>query len=268
VEAIEKIVTNKPIFVKFVHGLNTLIWLLLVTDYFKLTITSIVLFIFTLFWALSIIMWRIKNTSEEKLLYLKVLSSDYIRIFFICLLGYHSFATFSSKLFLLSLIFTVPFMLILFTIGVFECIKNKTITMIAIGSFLFTLFLFNAQKYALSYHFGVPILGHFLEKPEYTALYYIKLQPIESKKEFHYLAQIKVGNRPEELEYEDSNYETYTKTIWHRDIWIKKFQYTSSRWVEVVEQDEPLEVGSCVLIKDEYQREWYAEIADKNVNMR
>lgn len=126
----------------------------------------------SLVWVLAIFWWRLTHLTDEKRVYRRPTDGDYWRLFVVLWLGYGKVATISPGVFLLMSLLAVPLLFLLVTIGVTDWVLEKSMSTRAIGCFAFAYFLFVWQKNALVEHYGVPIIGHFLEKPNFEAQYY------------------------------------------------------------------------------------------------
>jgi hypothetical protein len=62
----------------------------------------------------------------------------------------------------------------------YEIASHKKLTLLAVGCIFFTYCLLAWERGVFVYHYGVPIIGHFFEKPEYQAKYYVELEPKKS----------------------------------------------------------------------------------------
>lgn len=221
--------------------------------------------ILALLWQLMIIAWRLKSQKNEEILYRRLTDGDYWRLFFSLYLSYYSIASISKGIFLLSLIFTVPFLFILVCISIVDTTLQKSITLRAIGCVAFAYFLFCWKKNVFIEHYGVPIIGHILEKNNYTAIYYVIVKLENSKSKHKVLAELKVKNTTDTYEDGESRWGTPTYSTEHyKEIWINKIDLPDIGWSKV-KQNEILDDENSVIIEDSNQRAWSVSLTKDRV---
>lgn len=266
-----------PKHVELENKLNCLLWAL-----FGLTLASgflskwipwigyvgIAVAAVSLIWVLAIFWWRLTHLTDEKRVYRRPTDGDYWRLFVVLWLGYGKIATLSPSAFLFMSLLATPLLFLLATIGVTDWILEKSISTRAIGCFAFTYFLFVWQKNALVEHYGVPIIGHFLEKPNFEAQYYVEVEGEGSGPEYTLLADIRVESysETEDAGYEDRFGQSVTHTFKVKDIWIKRLRFPNGGWVDIDYQDEPVTMNDGGYVTDVRGRGWYVRMTDRKTN--
>ena len=116
--------------------------------------------------------------------------------------------------------------LLLFNASI-EFYARKSATPRLIGCLFFAFCLLLWGKNAYVYHYGVPIVGHFLEKPEYDAKYRISMEPENSNKRFEAIADIHVEGRTETEDNGDVDWSDMPiiNTYTYRDVWIRRIYF-------------------------------------------
>lgn len=127
---------------------------------------------------------------------------------------------------------------------------------------LIVLFLFSTwTKQGIVENYGVPIIGHWLEKKSYDTKHLIQIEPKVSGRTLDIMADIHVENSTEYEDEGDNNYgQTIVSAYSRRRIWINTLYFSGSRKLGVSEQSEPLDVGEKTFIKDSSGFEWYVGI--------
>ena len=120
-------------------------------------------------------------------------------------------------------------------------------------------------KNAFIEHYGVPIIGHILEKNNYTATYYVNAKLENSKSKHKVLAELKVKNTTDTYEDGESRWGTPTYSTEHyKEIWINKIDLPDIGWSKV-KQYEILEDENSVIIEDSDQRKWFVSLTKDRV---
>ena len=214
-----------------------------------------------LLWILAICYWRLTNKRDEPRIYQRLTDADYWRIFGFFWVGYSRIAHSSESAFFLISLVAVPVFFLLVTIGIVDSALNKTLTPRAIGCAIFVWLLYGWQKSAFVEHHGVPIIGHFLEKPKFNAQYYVRVSNVNGGKEFTALADLRVENYTESEDYDDR---TYTYDV--RDIWVERLRFTNGAWMDVEDQFESLRMDEGTIVTDERGREWFVDMTKEKIN--
>jgi hypothetical protein len=233
-------------------------------SWISLTVTGIGFI--ALLWQLMIIAWRLKSKKNKEILYRRLNDGDYWRLFFSLYLSYYSIASISKGIFLLSLIFTVPFLFILVCISIVDTTIQKAITIRAIGCVAFAYFLFCWQKNALIEHYGVPIIGHFLEKRNYKAKYYVEARLENTSNKYEVLADLSIKSASETFDTGENRFGIPTsERITFKEIWIDRINLPDKGWSKV-KQDETLSIEEETMIRDLLGRIWYIKITKNRIN--
>ena len=117
-------------------------------------------------------------------------------------------------------------------------------------------------------HFGVPIVGHFFEKPEYDAKYQVEIEPENSDIKTVAVADIHVEGRTETDDYGEEDWlgQPITHTYTYRDVWVKKLYLPNGETIVVQEQYDPLHLDEPAFVKDSQGREWYVRLLNEPVH--
>jgi hypothetical protein len=129
----------------------------------------------------------------------------------------------------------------------------------------------SSLKMGYCHHYGVPIIGHFFERPEYSARYMVTASRAtedfgRSGPEMRIVADIRVEGRTEtDYAGEDRYGQTTTETSNYRDVSLKRLHLSPSHVVTIDEQDEPLSLGKSVFVTDSRGGKWYVNLRDEPV---
>jgi hypothetical protein len=193
---------------------------------------------------------------------------DYWRVFFILLFGAKPLA---SQYLLGFYVFSA---LVLFLVGIFifiscvEYFRKRNLSPLIVGCLVFSYFLVCWEKNMYVEHYGVPIIGHFLEKPNYYTKYRVEISPDNSTRKFQGIADINVEGRTETYEDgdEDRFGQSITQSVSYRDVWIKKL-YLPNGAVSVIEdQLEPLHLGESVYVTDTHRNKWIVRLMNEPIH--
>ena|GEM_PF-1193975 len=224
-----------------------------------------------LVWEISIIIRKVSNSEGdsifyERVVYERVADEDFWRLFGGLWVVNREIVTVSSGAFLIFSLFTVPLLFLLVTIAIVDVSLQKMIFPRVLGWLVFACILFGWQKRGLVEHYGVPIIGHFLEKPSYNAQYYVEAGPANASAPHTLLADIRVQNSSVSYETgEDSLGRTTSSTYRERGIWIKRLRLPNGRWVKV-DQDEPLSLDDSGFVTDQEGELWRIKITTDKTN--
>jgi hypothetical protein len=148
-----------------------------------------------------------------------------------------------------------------------EIFRKKAATPLVYQCLFFVCFLLTWEKNTCVFHYGVPVIGHFFEKPEYRAQYRVEVEPENSSRRFKAIADIHVEGR---TETEDGGEEdrfglasTYTRT--YRDVWVKKLYLPNGGVLDIAEQEEPLHLGESVRLRDSRGRSWHVRLLNEPI---
>jgi len=192
---------------------------------------------------------------------------DYFRVFFVLwaghwplsathLLGFWLF-TASAALLLCGLI----------TVSCVDLFQRRQFTPLAIGCAVFAYFLLSWERHLYVQHYGVPIIGHFVERPEYDAHYYVEVERDGSDRKYRVLADIHVEGRSETEEVGEDNFGRgiYATTA-YRDVWLRCLHFPNGESVAIHDQMEPLHLGDSVFATDARGRTWYVKLLNEYVH--
>lgn len=200
--------------------------------------------------------------------YERVDTGDWWRVFWILWIGHTPLASqYVWGFFLFSGMVAALLGAIVFTASV-EFYRRRTATLLLVGCLLFAYFLLSWEKHAYVIHYGVPIIGHFFEKPEYDAKYRVEIEPENSSTKHQAIADIHVEDRTEKDDYGEEDwfgqpiYYTYT----YRDVWIKKLYLQNGGSADIHDQLEPLHVGESVFVEDSYGKSWYVRLLNEPIH--
>jgi hypothetical protein len=198
---------------------------------------------------------------DKPYIYENIKSSDFWRAFFVLLIGYSPLGTdYFSGFWLVSAV-VLPLIGFLITTVIIELYRKKELTPFVVGLAVFAYFAALWEKDCFVHHYGVPIIGHFFEKPIYDTQYYLEVRRrITSEKE-KVIADIHVQGRTETEQEGEDEFRTYT----YRDVFVKRFQLRNGEWRIVVEQFEFLHLNNPTFVTDQYGEEWYVRLLNEPV---
>ncbi len=194
-------------------------------------------------------------------------SGDWWRVFWILWIGHTPLASeYLWGFFLFSGLAALLICVCVFTASV-EFARKNTATPLAIACLAFAYFLASWEKNSYVVHYGVPIVGHFLEKPEYHAKYRVEVARERSGKRFQAVADIHVKGRTETEEVGEGNWfgRSIEHTYKYRDVWVKKIYMPDGGIHTIDVQDEPLHLGQSVLLTDAHGRSWYVRLLNEPI---
>jgi len=225
----------------------------------------------------SLLVWQVvllhrrlagqENEAGDPPFYERFDSGDWWRIFGILWIGHRPLATdYLLGFFVFSGIVAVLLCILAFTASV-EFFRKKTATPLVIGCLAFVYFLLAWEKNSYVVHYGVPIVGHFFEKPEYHAKYRVEVEPENSSRKFQAIADIHVEGRSETDDYGEENWlgQPITHTYTYRDVWVKTLYIPNGGGLIIEEQDEPLHLGESVFLRDSHGRSWYVRLLNEPI---
>ena len=227
---------------------------------------------------ISLLVWHVfllhrrlagqENEADDHPFYERFDAGDWSRIFVILWIGHRPLATdYLWGFFLFSGIVAVLLCILAFTASV-EFFRKKTPKTLVIGCLAFVYFLLAWEKNTYVVHYGVPIVGHFFEKPEYHAKYRVELEPKNSNRKFQAIADIYVEGRTETDDYGEEDWlgQPITHTYTYRDVWVKKLYLPNGGTLIIEEQHEPLHLGeSSVFLLDSHGRSWYVRLLNEPI---
>ena len=203
--------------------------------------------------------------------YRRLTSGDYYRWFFIIWAGWTPLATTYETGFLLAAVVATVSILIAVVIAGVELYRTRELSPLVFGMGLLVFSFLSALRMGYCHHYGVPIIGHFFERPEYSARYMVAATRAtenfdRSGPEMRIVADIRVEGRTETDDIgEDRFGQTITETYHYRDVWLKRLHLSPSHVVTINEQNEPLSLGEGVFVTDSRGGRWYVALRDEPV---
>ncbi len=227
--------------------------------------------IFLLVWQALVLRQRFQDVPEDSASapYRRVDTGDWRRVFWILCFGHTPLASqYVWGFFLFSGIAAVLLIALVFTASV-ELYRRRAVTRLLIGCLGFTCFLLAWEKNTYVIHYGVPIIGHFLEKPEYNAKYRVEIGATYSSMKNQAIADIHVGGRTETEDFDDGagwpvRFFT-SRTYAYRDVWIRRLYFPNGGSADICNQRWPLHVGDHVSVTDSHGTSWYVRLLDEPV---
>ncbi len=218
-----------------------------------------------LIWQVLILRHRFVQLREtaDVPFYERIDTGDWWRVFFILWSGHNPFASdYAWGFFLFSVIVAVLVGLLVFTVSI-EFYRKRTATPLLIGCLAFGYFLLSWERDTYVIHYGVPIIGHFFEKPEYDARYRVEIELENSNRQLEAIADIHVENRTETDWYDYNEGSTYTYI--ERYINFRKL-YFPNGGTAVIDYQDLLLAGSSPLsgryVLSAHGRSWYVRLLE------
>lgn len=223
-----------------------------------------------LVWQATLLRLRLAQPGERSDLpfYERFETGDWWRLFWLLWIGHSPLASsYTWGFFLFSLLVALLIGLLVFTASV-EYFRKKTATPLLIGCLAFGYFLLSWEKNMYVIHYGVPIVGHFFEKPEYDAKYRVEINPENTNTKTVGVADIHVEGRTETDDDGEENWlgQPITHTYTYRDVWVKKLYLPNGETITVQEQYDPLHLDESVFVKDFQGREWYVRLLNEPIH--
>ena len=191
-------------------------------------------------------------------IYDKVQPGDWWRLFGILWIGHKPLATEYLLGFYLFAGIVVTLVGILAFTAAMEWLRKREFTPMFIGSLVFIYFLLVWGKNAYVNHYGIPVIGHFFERPQYDTQYGVEVESEHSMGSIRGTADIHVEGRTETEDYgEEGGFSPSTaRSYMHRDVWVRKIHLPNGQLVMVAAQDEPLHLGESVILWDSQGESW------------
>jgi len=222
-----------------------------------------------LLWQLLVIREQLRSprTEPDVRFYERIKAADWWRMFFVLWIGQRPLATdFHWGFLLFSGLVVVLVIVIVYTASV-EVYRKRVATPLLVGCLLFGYFLLRWEKNLYAIHYGVPIIGHFLEKPEYDAQYRVEIESDASGRTFHAIADIHVENDTEEEDWGETDYydRPIIETVNYREIMVRRLYLPSGLSVTIRFQDESLRLGETVFVEDSRGQDWYVRLLNEPI---
>lgn len=233
--------------------------------YLVFVVTPLVLLV----WQALILLARWQETSTDVAAspHERVDTGDWWRLFFILWGGHRSLASeFLGGFYTFSLIAAGLLVALAFSASA-EFYKRRTATPLVIGCIAFAYFILAWEKNMYVIHYGVPILEHFFEKPEYDAKYRVEISPGYSGTKYNAIADIHVEGRTETEDYgeEDRFGQSITYTYKYRDVWVKRLHFSNGGSVDIVDQSEALHLGDSTYVTDARGHKWDVKLLNQPI---
>jgi len=236
----------------------------IVKDNSSLRILFVLVPILLLLWQALIIRARFQEPLKESAspFYERLETGDWLRVFGILWIGHTPLASHYVWGFYLFSGIVVVLLIVLTGTASVEFYRRRTAIPILIGCLAFAYFLLSWERNMYVVHYGVPIIGHFFEKPEYNAKYRVEIKPENSNVKYKAIADIHVVGRTETDEYGEEDWlgNQISHTYTYRDVWVKRLYFQNGGSVEIQEQLEPLHLGESVFVKDAHGISWYVKL--------
>jgi hypothetical protein len=211
------------------------------------------------------------NRETKSIPYRRLTSGDYYRWFFLLWAGWSPLATQYELGFFFAAAAGIATLILAVVIAGVEAYRLRELTPLVIGMCFFSYCLLSWLRTGFCYHYGVPIIGHFFERPEYSARYMVTASRassdyVRSGPDLRVVADIRVGGRSETYDAgEDRFGQTISETVTYRDVWVKRLHISPSQVVTIDEQDEPLSLGESVFVTDTRGTNWYITLKNEPV---
>jgi hypothetical protein len=221
-------------------------------------------------WAILVVWhrFRLKQESQSPS-YLTLASGDYWRWFFIVWAGWTPFATAYKAGFLVAAAVVVVSVIIAIVVIIREL--RRKFSPLILGMCVLMYSFLGLLRTGYSQHYGVPIIGHFFERPEYSARYMVAASPVmgdleRADAETRMVAEIRVEGSAEADDIgEDRIGQTITSTSYSRDVWVQRLHLSSSESVTITEQEDPLSLGGSVFVTDSQGGIWFVKLLNEPV---
>jgi hypothetical protein len=139
----------------------------------------------------------------------------------------------------------------------------------------FSYFLLAWSKNVYVQHYGVPIIGHWLEPPHYQTTYVVLVRPaysLEQLKADNKLwrrtkttAVIEVQQTSESVDYGEGRHgQPVSRWFDRSEVYVRRL-HVGGYDVRVVDQTEPIGVGGSTWVRDENGNEWEIYLSNRPV---
>jgi hypothetical protein len=212
-----------------------------------LHVLALILATTCLTWQYLIIRWTIKNSMDEPIVYRRIDVSNYWRLFFITSFFGNVFAKLSAITYIIVALLYVPLFLLLLSCAIVDYVldnEQRSGTVLGFAIFLWSLYTVIHQGGTL--HYGVPLIGHYLESRQtYSTERYFEMYSLEKKVTETVLARV-IVERPR-----GENPEHY--------IWFREIRLSEGGWL-AVSQQEPLTSGGRITLQDVNDESWLVSV--------
>lgn len=219
-------------------------------------------------WAAAFAWRRIDNAPQGNVpAHRRLEAGDYFRVFFTLWAGYWALAETHLLGFWLFTCIAALLICSLITVLCVDLFLERKVTPLVVGCGLFIYFLLSWEHNVFVRHYGVPIIGHFFERPEYDARYYVDAERNGTGRAYRLAADIHVQWRSEEVEdgYDDSG-SPISRTYSYRDVRVRRLHFPNGGSVAIYEQTEALTLDRPVFMTDTQGVKWYVKLLDESVH--
>jgi hypothetical protein len=192
---------------------------------------------------------------------------DFFRLFFALRVGHAALATrHVFGFYLFTLVAALLFLFLITVVGI-ELFQRRSINPWVLGCGFFAYCLLSWERNIFVQHYGVPIIGHFFERPEYDARYYVEAGRSGSDHEYRLLADIHVEGRSESDEVGEDRYgQAIFETTTYRDVWVRRLHFPNGGSVTIDSQDKALHLGDSTLVTDTRGESWHIRLLNEYVH--
>jgi hypothetical protein len=171
------------------------------------------------------------------------------------LVGFHLFTAVSL----------VVFLALLSIIGTDLWRKNVSSDRV-LGCAVFAFCILTWERNTLVRHYGVPVIGHFFERPQYDARYYVEARRAETVRKLRLKADIHVALRSEVTEEAEDRFgQVFFSFNTERDVWVRRLHFPNGGSVAIEDQFEPLQLDGSTMVTDTRGEKWHLKLLDEPV---
>jgi hypothetical protein len=219
-------------------------------------------------WAVFIAMRRLRDTTKNDVpAHRRLERGDYFRIFFTLWAGHWPLAATHLLGFWLFTCVAAILLCGLITVLCVDLFLTKQLTLLVIGCGFLIYFLLSWEHQIFVQHYGVPIIGHFFERPEYDARYYVDAERDGAGPKYRLLADIHVDGRLETAEDGlDSLGNPTSRTYSYRYVQVRRLHFPNGDSVAIDDQMDDLQLGASVFVTDTQGERWYVTLLNEYVH--
>ena len=219
-------------------------------------------------WTVLFAMRRLRDTPKPDVpAHRRLEVGDYLRLFFTLWAGHWPLAATHLLGFWLFTCVVAILLCGLITVSCVDLFLKKQATPLVIGCGIFIYCLLSWEHHVFVQHYGVSIIGHFFERPEYDARYYVDAQPDGAGRKYRLVAEIHVEGRSEkEEDGEDRFGMPIFRTYSYRDVWVRRLHFPNGDSVAIDDQIEALRLGESVFVTDTRGETWYVTLLNEYVH--
>lgn len=220
-------------------------------------------------WQMCIVRRRYleKQSDTELKFHRCITGGDWWRFFWILLIGHLTIASENKfGFFLLSGIIIGLIVLIILTVYD-EYYEHANFTPLMMGCLVFGFILLSWEKNTYVIHYGVPIIGHFFEKPEYDAKYYVEIESKDSGRKYKVIADVHVEGESITEDVGEGYYgQPLSHTFEYRHVLIKRLYFQNGSSVGIEDQSWAMSLDErSTFVKDSRGRKWHVTLLNEPV---